>query len=76
VSVSQSWRGAPAVADGMPSPEVWASSETIARSGISAPTAWATASMVSGPVPDGSCGRRAAATGGDSRRIEADRPAP
>src|SRR4051794_21299184 len=55
VSVSQSWRGAPAVAAGSPTPEVADSSTTTAPSGSSAPTTAAALPTVSAPV--GSSGR-------------------
>ena len=61
VSVSQSCAGAPAVACGSSTPEVFDSSTTIARSGSSAPTTSAADADVS--APGGSCGRDAAATG-------------
>ena len=60
VSVSQSCAGAPAVAAASGTPEVLDSSTTIARSGMSAPIASATATEVSAPV--GNCGRDGAAT--------------
>ena len=58
VSVSQSWRGAPAVAAGTKRPEVFPSSTTTAPSGSVAPTAAAIVSAVMAPVgrsgrPDG-----------------------
>jgi hypothetical protein len=57
VRVSQSWRGAPAVALGRPVPDVFASSHTIASGGSSAPITSAQLPRVSSP--DGSSGRSA-----------------
>ena len=75
VSVSQSWRGAPAVAPGTNRPDVLPSSTTIAPSGRVAPTAAASDSVVSAPVgrlgPSRRC--RAAPVG---RRAHAPRPGP
>src|SRR6185437_14329945 len=61
VSVSQSWAGAPAVAAGSSTPDVFDSSTTTALSGNSAPTTSAIDAEVRAPV--GSAGRDAVATG-------------
>ena len=60
VTVRTSWRGAPAVWAASVTPEVSASSETIAPSGRSAPTAWHTPSAVSGPARERRAGGRLA----------------
>ena len=59
VSVSQSWRGAPAVAPATNSPDVLPSSTTMASSGSVVPMAAASVSVVKGP--DGRSGRAAGA---------------
>ena len=81
VSASTSCRGAPAVWAASVTPEVSASSETIALSGSTAPIAWQTLSAVSSPVGragrDALLQRRRGAAGAErlDQRLEARRRA-